>query len=301
VSGIMRTEANGFAVPEKNRPQITDPDVLPVWRRYAKLRTQLYPYLVAAEADYEESGLPLMRHLALAYPDDPAAVTRDDEFMFGPDLLAAPVVHPGETSKRVYLPRGRWVDLWGAASFVERTGDLRLERAEAMPGKREVTVDAPLEELPILVRAGAVLPLLPATVDTLAGYPSAGAGGRGTVGSGTDALTGLDDVSRRLELLAFPHGRSRSAFGEDGAIRSREGKRKRWRLTAKASKKKMRYSLQASLATLSRPFEPCRVRLNGERLRNRRWSYEGGTRVLEARFRARKRSARLLVLPGNCG
>ena len=69
VSGIMRTEANGVAVPSRDRPQIDDPDVLPVWRRWAKLRTQLYPYLAAADAQYRRTGLPLMRHLSLTNPD----------------------------------------------------------------------------------------------------------------------------------------------------------------------------------------------------------------------------------------
>jgi alpha-glucosidase (family GH31 glycosyl hydrolase) len=301
VSGIMRTEANGFAFPAKSRPQITDPDVLPVWRRYAKLRTQLYPYLAAAEEEYHRTGLPLMRHLALAYPDDPAAAARDDEFMFGPDLLAAPVVRPGETSRRVYLPAGRWVDVWRAVSFAERTGGLRLRGSETMQGGEEVSVASPLDELPLIARAGAVIPLLPASVDTLAHYPSAGRSASPAPLGGSDPVTGLDDVKRRLELLAFPRGRSRAAFGEDGVIRSREGKRPRWLLKLRAGERKMRYSLQASLATLSDPFDPCRVRLNGERLRQRKWSYDAGSQVLEARFKAPKRTARLLVRPGRCG
>ncbi len=59
VSGIMRTEADGFDLPPKARPQINDPDVLPIWRRYAKLRTQLYPYLAAAEATVSALGAPV--------------------------------------------------------------------------------------------------------------------------------------------------------------------------------------------------------------------------------------------------
>jgi sulfoquinovosidase len=295
VSGIMRTEANGFAVPEKSRPQITDPAILPVWRRYAKLRTQLYPYLVAAEAEYEESGLPLMRHLAIEFPGDPAAVARDDEFMFGPDLLAAPVVRPGETSKRVYLPAGRWVDLWSAVSLTEQTGDLKLGRAQTMPGGREVDLDAPLDELPLLVRAGAVLPLLPASVDTLADYPSAE-----TAPAGGAGLTTLDDARDRLDLLAFPHGRSTATFGEDGSIRSSEGRRK-WLLSLRAEEEGLRYSLQASLATLASPFEPCLVQVNGKRLARPEWSYDAANEVLEASFGGRKRITRLVVRPGSCG
>ncbi len=120
VSGVMRTQADGIAVPEKPRPQVWDPDQIANWRRYTKLRTQLYPYVAAADAAYQASGMPIMRHLALRYPDDPVAAGHDDEFLFGPDLLAAPVVEPGATERAVYLPRGRWVDLWRSAQYRDR-------------------------------------------------------------------------------------------------------------------------------------------------------------------------------------
>ena len=104
---------------------------MPVWRRYAKLRTQLYPYLAAADDEYQRTGLPIMRHLALAYPDDPRATAREDEFLFGPDLLAAPVIEPGATRRALYLPRGNWVDLWRSVDYVDRDGSLRAAAARA--------------------------------------------------------------------------------------------------------------------------------------------------------------------------
>ncbi len=58
VSGVMRTQANGIRVPDSPRPQIWDPEIQPVWRRWAKLRTQLYPYLAAADAGYRRTGRP---------------------------------------------------------------------------------------------------------------------------------------------------------------------------------------------------------------------------------------------------
>jgi alpha-glucosidase (family GH31 glycosyl hydrolase) len=75
--------------------------------RWAKLRTQLFPYLAAADRTYRRRGLPIMRHLALVHPGDPRAVRQEDEFMFGPDLLAAPVLDPGARRREVYLPSGR--------------------------------------------------------------------------------------------------------------------------------------------------------------------------------------------------
>jgi alpha-glucosidase (family GH31 glycosyl hydrolase) len=291
VSGIMRTEANGFALPPKPRPQITDADVLPVWRRYAKLRTQLYPYLAAAEAEYQRSGLPVMRHLALVFPDDPQAVAQDEQFMFGPDLLAAPVVAPGATEREVYLPEGRWVDFWRAVSYREGDGSLRLGGAETLRGRETVAVNAPLDRLPLLARAGAVIPLLPASVDTLASYPD---GGRAQEG-----IVGLDDVRGRLELLAFPRGTSQAPLGDRGTSRSRETRRG-WRLKV-AGAKGTRFELSASLATLHRPFRPCRVTLKNRRIRRKRWSYDGQTQVLDVRFRSRKNNAKLNVRPGGCG
>src|SRR4051812_12556469 len=71
VSGVMRTEANGFSIPEKTgRPQVFDKERIGNWRRYSKLRTELYPYIRAAAAEYTRSGMPIMRALALAYPGD---------------------------------------------------------------------------------------------------------------------------------------------------------------------------------------------------------------------------------------
>jgi alpha-glucosidase (family GH31 glycosyl hydrolase) len=290
VSGIMRTEANGFAVPPKTRPQITDPDVLGIWRRYAKLRTQLYPYLAAAEAEYQRSGLPVMRHLALVFPGDPEAVARDDEFMFGPDLLAAPVVRPETTERSVYLPEGRWVDFWRAVSYREADGSLRLGAATTLKGRDDVTLNAALDRLPLLARAGAVIPLLPASVDTLAGYSQEG--------RATDGVVGLEDVAGRLELLAFPRGNTTSSLGESGGARSRE-MRRGWRLRL-AGVRGTRFSLSASLTTLQNPFAPCRVLINGKRLRHKRWSYDRGAHVLEARFKARRKVTRLYVRRGGC-
>ena len=122
VSGVMRTQRNGVALPPRDRPQVTDPEQIDNWRRYTKLRTQLYPYISAAEQRYQRSGLPLMRHLLLAYPDDPQAAAVEDQFLFGPDILAAPVVDEGQTERPAYLPKGRWVDLWRSATYDPETG-----------------------------------------------------------------------------------------------------------------------------------------------------------------------------------
>jgi alpha-glucosidase len=286
VSGVMRTEANGVKLdPQATRPQIFDPAIMPIWRRYAKLRTQLYPYLVAADAEYRRTGMPLMRHLALNYPDDPEAITREDEFMFGQDLLAAPVRTPGETSRELYLPGGDWVDFWQAVAYEQGTGSLDLGSAELLSGGRSVSVPAPLERLPLMVRAGAVLPLLPSTVDTLASYGSDST-------DGEDEVVRLDEIGKRLHLLAFPRGESTSPFGESGLLDSRETE-DGWELTMSGARG-YKIELEASLSTLEKTLRPCQVLLNGHPLGRGRWSVE--TEVLTARFLGNREVNRLTVV-----
>jgi alpha-glucosidase (family GH31 glycosyl hydrolase) len=274
----MRTEANGIAFPSKPRPQVWDPDQIANWRRYAKLRTQLYPYLVAADAAYQESGLPIMRHLSLAYPRDRAAIAREDEFLFGPDLLAAPVLEPGATERTLYLPRGRWVDFWRAVEYEESTGALALGPAELLRGHRELTVPAPLEELPLLARAGTMLPLLPPDVDTLTDYPD-------------DSTVALDERDDELVALAFPHRQSSARLYGDEWLHSRERKQG-WVLRIEGESERT-YRIRASLRTLAKRFEPCGVSVDGEPLASSRWAYDRQSDVLSAELRAQ--NARLVA------
>jgi alpha-glucosidase/alpha-D-xyloside xylohydrolase len=87
-----------------------------------------------------------MRALWLHYPDDPEAAMRGDEYLWGPNLLVAPVVEQGATSRGVYLPKGAWFDFWT---------DERIE------GGREITRPVDLETIPLYMRAGSILPLGP--------------------------------------------------------------------------------------------------------------------------------------------
>jgi alpha-glucosidase (family GH31 glycosyl hydrolase) len=251
VSPVMRMQRNGVAFPEKDRPQVEDDDQIANWRRYAKLHTRLLPYLEAADRVYRRTGLPIMRYLALAYPNDERSHTREDEYLFGPDLLAAPVIEPGATERELYVPPGHWIDFWRAVSYREKRGALRLRRAHVIAGMHEETIPAPIDELPLMVRAGSVLPLLPADVDTLASY-----------GPGADAVP-LSRRRGRLDLLAFPRGRWKGTFFRGEKLRS-VVHRKRWDLVIHG-KRTRRYSLQAAL-----PFKAC-----------------GGGRIFRKRFRLR--------------
>jgi alpha-glucosidase (family GH31 glycosyl hydrolase) len=271
VSGVMRTKRSGIAIPAYERPQVFDPGILGVWRRYAKLHTQLLPYIQAADATYRTNGLPLMRHGLLTNPGDPRAVRADDQFMFGPDLLAAPVLAPGATRRRLYLPAGRWIDLWRSARYATGPGALRLGSARVLRGRRSLTLPAPRSELPLLVRAGAVIPLLPADVDTLAPYRGPG-------------VVRLADRLDRVQLLAFPRGRSSAGMGARPELLSSLEGDHAWRLTIRG-KRARRYSLQASLAALRRPFVPRSLTIDGRPAHA--WSYDRRTRVLRATFKLR--------------
>ena len=262
--------------------------VFPIWARYARLRTRLYPYIAAASDEYQHSGLPISRQLSLAYPDDSAAVGDQLDFMFGPDLLAAPVVTEGATQRTLHLPAGRWVDFWNAVGYTP-DGRFALGHTQLIDGGGDVTVDAPLEELPLFVRAGAVLPLLPKSIDTLADE-----------GAGLPGLNRLADAPGHVRVLyAFPRGRTRAAMDAGGRIRSAEltrgGGPGVWRLRVRHPDA-MLYRLRASLATLHRPFEPCAVIAGGERLPAGKWRYDAEAQTLRTRFRPEDGTARLRVV-----
>lgn len=109
------------------------------------LRERLRPYLLEQMRAAHEHGLPPMRPLFVDHPDDPTAWTVEDEFLLGPDLLVAPVVQQGVRQRPVYLPAGtRWVDAWT---------DTELD------GGQTVTAAAPLDRIPVFLRAGAKLPI----------------------------------------------------------------------------------------------------------------------------------------------
>jgi alpha-glucosidase (family GH31 glycosyl hydrolase) len=179
-SPIMRTQAEGYPRPvlqDQQRAEIWMPEVLPHWRALARLRTQLFPYVWTASQEYQRTGLPIMRHLALAYPDQAVAWGRGDgatvaasrfEFMFGDDLLVAPVVDMGTTERDVWLPPGRWVDFWDAVTYDPFGGSYDSDAAQqVIDGGRVIHVRSPLGRTPLFVKAGTCLPMLPADVDTL--------------------------------------------------------------------------------------------------------------------------------------
>lgn len=121
-------------------------EALPAIRDAIRLRYRLLPYLYSLYRDAAVHGVPMIRPLFYDFESDARAFDDTDEFMFGPNLLVASIVEPGQRRRRVYLPRGPsgWMDFWSGQRY--RAGT-RIE------------VDAPLERIPLFVPAGAIIPL----------------------------------------------------------------------------------------------------------------------------------------------
>ena len=112
---------------------------------YIALRGRLKPYILSVMQEAHETGLTPMRPYLVEFPEDPKSWTVDDAYLFGRDLLVAPVLEAGARSREVYLPKGAsWRDAW--------TG-------EEHEGGQTVTVPAPLDRIPLFLRDGVTLPI----------------------------------------------------------------------------------------------------------------------------------------------
>lgn len=117
----------------------------PILEKYLRLRYQLMPYIYTLGYNAHETGAPFMRGLFMDFPQDPNVANIGDEYMFGPALLVAPVTDQGATTRSVYLPAGTdWYNYW---------------TNERVHGGQRITVAAPIDIIPLFVRAGSILPL----------------------------------------------------------------------------------------------------------------------------------------------
>ncbi|MDB2265602.1 glycoside hydrolase family 31 protein [Halorubrum ezzemoulense] len=117
-------------------------EALAIFRKFARLRYRLLPYLYTHAVITSTTGLPLMRPLVLHYTDDPATRTIETQYLLGRDLLVAPVL-TADSSVEVYLPDGEWIDFWSGTRY---------------EGRQTLQLDVPLEEVPLFVRAGSIIP-----------------------------------------------------------------------------------------------------------------------------------------------
>lgn len=121
-----------------------DNTVIPIFRKFANLRMNLIPYIYTEADRSAATGVAMMRAMASEFPNDAAAAALDQQYMFGDQLLVAPVTAQGATTKNVYLPAGRWVDFWSGNS---------------VEGPTTVTETVGLDTIPVYARPGAIVPL----------------------------------------------------------------------------------------------------------------------------------------------
>lgn len=121
-----------------------DAEIIRVYRLFANLRMNLLPYIYQEAIYSAKSARPLMAHLIVDYPEDAVVWSIHDQYMFGRDLLVAPVIWEGAVSRKIYLPQGTWHDL--------SSGDL-------YQGGQLIDYPCLLETLPVFVRDGAVIPV----------------------------------------------------------------------------------------------------------------------------------------------
>ncbi|MBB6033888.1 TIM-barrel domain-containing protein [Phytomonospora endophytica] len=191
-------------------------------RDYLRLRERLLPYLYTYAAEAHETGAPINRSLVLEYPDDPNTWGEKAayEFLAGEDFLVAPVYERGSTRDGIYLPEGTWVDYWSGRLY-----------------EGPVTVDgyhAPLDRLPLFVRAGAIVPMWP---------------------EGTNNHADVDSGDR-LTLDVYPRGDSEFVLYEDDGLTRRyaggESSRQLFEVSAPESG---RGTVTATIGAVSGSFE----------------------------------------------
>ena len=125
-------------------PWTFGPRIEEIAREYISLRYQLMPYLYNQFYQAAQTGQPIMQPLIYQYQDDEKVHNINDQFMLGESIMVAPVIQPGKDCRAVYLPAGEWYDF--------HTG-LRYE------GEKSILADAPLDKMPIFVKAGSMVPM----------------------------------------------------------------------------------------------------------------------------------------------
>jgi len=126
--------------------EMSNQSIEPITKKYTELHYQLMPYTYTLAWEARNTGLPLMRALWLHYPNDQQVKNMGSEYLWGRDMLIAPVFEKGATTREVYLPKGDWYDWW---TNTKQTGGQRIRR------------EVDLSTMPIYVRAGAIIPFDP--------------------------------------------------------------------------------------------------------------------------------------------
>jgi alpha-D-xyloside xylohydrolase len=148
---VMQLGTNANDLPWSfGKEKVFDQEVVDAYRIFARLHLRLFPYIWTYLKQVQQDGRAIQRPLGLAHPE--LGVHPDDTYLLGDDLLVAPVVDAGTTSRTHWLPGGDWHSWW--------TG-------ESISGGESIEVEVPLDSIPFYVKAGALIPLLRPTIDTL--------------------------------------------------------------------------------------------------------------------------------------
>src|SRR5262249_18265340 len=143
-SGIMEIGGVGAHAPWHMPTDPTyDQELIDIYKRYTDERVRLHPYIVDAARD-AASGMPIVRPLVFLDRKDRKLRDRWDEYLFGPDLLVAPVWKSGERRREIYFPKGAWRSYW--------------DPTQKEHGPRTRMVDVPLDVIPVYVRGDAQVP-----------------------------------------------------------------------------------------------------------------------------------------------
>jgi alpha-D-xyloside xylohydrolase len=137
---------HGTRMPDENELWSYGPEAQKILVDYDELRYRLMPYIYSEAWQVTSQHGTLMRPLVMDWRNDVEAQNTGDEYMFGPAILVSPVTKEGATSRTVYLPKAKWYDFW--------TGS-------AVEGGKRVQADAPLDKMPLFVRAGSIVPMGP--------------------------------------------------------------------------------------------------------------------------------------------
>lgn len=163
--------------PNRNVFYNYSPATIQILADHARTHHDLIPYTRSAVAQSVQSGVPVMRAMALEYPSDPNTATMWDEYMYGPNLLVAPVVTAGATSRSVYLPAGKWINY--------------NNRSTIYSGGQTVTAQSPLAIIPVFAKEGSIIP-------------------RGDIVKGNNNWT--ENWTPSLRIEAFPSSQLASSF-----------------------------------------------------------------------------------------
>lgn len=115
-------------------------------RKFIELRYRLLPYIYSVFWEHSKHGFPILRPVTMQEQGVLGNIAREEEFSFGDKILVSPVVNPGQSSKTVYLPQGKWFHYWSNEQFI---------------GEKEYEIKTPLDEMPVFIKAGAVIPEFP--------------------------------------------------------------------------------------------------------------------------------------------